>query len=363
MVSVSNADRSTGDAALLDSNRESRTDPIEGDSEALPEEYQTDEFADPSEWTRQQKRTFHRVHTLLSYWEQNGYQILWNTFTSSPDSDDADRLAYNHRRLRQTVERAHAARDRHGELRDLQHIREIETLVIRTSEGPDGKGVLHTFWAWKPPEGNHSLDFFIPHHWLAHQWGRIHGPYDEHAEEAIEPLYVWIEKVGTKDYHSRESLAGYCVSQYLGEHGDALENVSWSWERTLGGSVTEAWEAIRGITESTEKAIEVWHRVLGGETVTLSSPSDNVHYEKSIKPPPNLGVEVIEEISVTPPDDYNPPGPHGEVRVQDFTSDQADDGDPMAACADCRSWFPEWSLQTVGENKHGGPIRICPECL
>ena len=356
-------DRSADTDPLLDSNCESRTDPLEGDSGSLPPEYQTDDFAEPDDWNRQQKRTFHRIHTLLSYWEQHGYQIRWVTLTSCPESDDADRLAYNHRRLRQTIERAHAARDRHGDLHDLDHIREIESLVVRTAEGPAGKGVLHLFWAWKPPNGHHSLDFFVPHHWLKYQWGRIHGPYDEHAEQPVQPLYVWIEKVGEKDYHSRESLAGYCVSQYLGEHGDALENVSWSWQRTLGGSVTDAWEAVRSITESIEEAIEIWHRILGGERVTLSSPSDHVHYEKAVKPPPNLGVEVVETISVTPPDDYQPPGPYHEVHTEDYTTDETPETDKKAACADCRQWFPEWSLQTVGVNKHDRPIRICPKCL
>jgi len=300
---------------------------------------------------------------MLSYWEQHEYQILWVTLTSCPESDDADRLAYNHRRLRQTIERAHGARDADGKYHDLRHIREIEDLVVRTSEGPEGKGVLHLFWAWAPPEGHHSRDFFIPHDWLSRQWGRIHGPYDEHSEEPVKPLHVWIERTGQEDYHSRKSLAGYLVSQYLGEHGEALENTSWSWQRTLGGSVTDAWEKIKGIVDGIEEAIEVWHRVLGGEEVSLSSSSEHVHYGLVAKPPPNLGVEEVEAISVTPPEDYQSPGRDGEVRVRSFSSDEPNDSEPMAACAECRSWFPEWSLSTVGTNKLDRPIRICPECL
>jgi len=359
----SNPNPHNDSGALLDSNCESPTGGVGRDSGPLPDDWDSGDRDEPDEWGRQQKRCFHRTHTLLSYWEQHDYQILWVTLTSCPESDDADRLAYNQRRLLQTIERAHAARDRHGELHDLQHIREIESLVIRTSEGPDGKGVLHLFWAWKPPGGNHSRDFFIPHHWLAHQWGRIHGPHDEHSEEPVKPLHVWIERTGQKEYHSRKNLAGYLVSQYLGDHGDALENVSWSWERTLGGSVTEAWDAIKAMVASIEEAIEIWNRLLGGEEISLSSNSDNVHYGKVVKPPPALAVEVTEELTVTPPDDHSPPGPHGEVRVMDFTTDEPTEKEPMKACAECRNWFPEWSLQTVGMNKFDRPIRICPECL
>jgi len=310
---------------LLDSHCESRTrgdkrdsrantaDPDSGgagDDAESPDEASSD---DRDSWNRQQKRTFHRVHTLLSYWEQHDYQIRWITLTSSEESDDADRLAYNHRRLRQTVERARLAYDADGNGHRLDHVRSIESLVIRTSEGPEGKGVLHLFWAWDPPEGHHSRDFFVPHDWLSRQWGRIHGPYDEHDEEPAQRLHTWIEKVGGVEYHSVENLAGYCVSQYLGDHGEALENVSWSWERTLGGSVTEAWQTVRNMTESLEEAKDVWHRVLGGETVSLSSNSDHVEYGKQVVPPPNLGVEVTREISVTPPDDYQPAGPSRDV--------------------------------------------------
>jgi len=356
-------DQSTGSDALLDVNCESRTRPSVGDSESLPAEYQTDDYAEPSDWNRQQKRVFHRVHTLLSYWEQHDYQIRWVTLTSCPESDDADKLAYNHRRLRQTVERAHAARDRHGELHDLQHIRRIESLVVRTSEGPEGKGVLHLFWAWKPPQGQHSLQFFVPHDWLSRQWGRIHGPHDEHSEDPVKELYVWIEAVGTKAYHSRKNLAGYLVSQYLGEHGSALENVSWSWERTLGGSVTEAWEAVRGITESLDRAIEVWHRVMGGEGVTLESPSDHVHYQRSIKPPPDLGVVEGATVTVTPPDGFERLGPEGEAWTTDHGGGERADRERMHACTDCRQWFEGSKLVTVGESDYGRPIRICPDCL
>lgn len=301
---------------LLDSSCESRTRGDVGDSSPEACDSDSGESEDSTDWNRQQKRVYHRVQTLLSYWEQHDYQIRWITLTSSPESDDASQLAYNHRRLRQTVERARLAKDADGKAYRLSHINEIESLVIRTSEGPDGKGVLHLFWAWKPLEGQHSRDFFVPHDWLSKQWGRIHGPHElrslgeleAYNHREIEGLHVWVERVGSADYHSRKNLAGYCVSQYLGDHGEALENISWSWERSLGGSVTDAWDAVTAIVDSLEEAVEIWDNVLGGEEVRFSPDSGNVDYTQVVKPPPNLSVEVS-GVTVTPPDEYRTQGP------------------------------------------------------
>lgn len=310
---------------LLDLDSETRTGLERGVSDAETPDSDSADSETEQNWNRQQKRVFHRVLTLLSYWEQHEYEILWLTLTSSPESDPASELSYNHRRLRQTVERARLAYDGDGEAHDLSHVRSIESLVIRTSEGPPGKGVLHLFWAWKPPKGQHSREFYVPHKWLCAQWGRIHGPYDERAKPEvaaydepgavpeIEPLHCWVEKVGEENYHSRENLAGYCVSQYLGEHGEALEHVSWSWERSLGGSVTETWEAIKALTGSMSEAVEAWHTVLGGEELVLTSPSEHVRFEQSVKPPPNLGVSEERNLVVEPPEDYERSGPQQSI--------------------------------------------------
>ena len=332
---------SEGDSSLLDSNCESRTPSHSRDSGPLPEDWDSDESVEPENWDRQHKRTFHRVQTLLSYWDQHGYEVLWITLTSGPESDGSDRLAYNHRRLRQTVERAHAARDADGKMHDLQHVREIESLVVRTSEGPDGHGVLHLFWAWDPPGGSHSRDFFVPHDWLSRQWGRIHGPYDEHSDQAVKPLYVWIKKVGSEDYHSTENLARYLVSQYLGDHTDALENVSWSWERTLGGSVTEAWEAVRGIVASIGEAIATWHDLLGGEEQLLSSGDGPVERVIRVRPPPDLGV-VEESFEVDPPPGLLEMDDPEEVEAERYGDDPEEARrrlDPThRKCPECGRW-------------------------
>jgi len=277
-------------------NTESRTTPSDGDSPAKTPESDNEHEQEPSEWSAQQKRVFQRTHTLLSYWDQHEYEVLGITLTSCPDSDPADNLAYNLRRLRQTVERARLAKDEMtGDFTRLSHLNEIEQLVIRTNEGPDGKGVLHVFWAWKPPEGAHSQQFIIPYNWLKSQWGRIHGPYNEHTEEPTQRLRVEVKRHGAEDYHSAEALARYLATQYLAEHGVALENLSWSWERTLGGSVTDAWNTLKSLTESKERAIELWHDLLGGAVLDLEKELRTITVKKQIKPPPNLEVVTISE--------------------------------------------------------------------
>jgi hypothetical protein len=300
---------SAPDEPLLDSNCDNRTRRGKALSDRDSPDEDSGGESDSSNWNRQQKRTFHRVNTLLHYWESRGYQIRWVALTSSPGSDNADRLAYNARRLRQTIERARLAYDSDGSAHSLGHIDEIEHLTIRTSEGPEGKGVLHLFWAWKPHAGHHSRDFFVPHEWLKNQWGRIHGPYDEHDEEPVKPLHVWIEEYAGEDYHDRKHVARYAVNQYLGEHGEALEHISWSHGRTLGGSLVEAWEAVREHTMGLETAVATWEKVIAGESVALESRGEHVDYGLTVEPPPNLGVTERRAPSISPPEDYKPQGP------------------------------------------------------
>lgn len=296
------------------------------------------------EWNRQQSRTFHRVMTMLYYWEQNDYLIRWITLTSSPESPDADRLAYNHQRLRQCVERSDLA---YCESRDeyvpMSHIDELEHVTIRTSEGPENKGVIHTFWAWKPHSGRHSRDFYIPQSWLSGQWDRLH-----------DASYVWIEEYGTEDYHDRGHVARYCASQYVGEHGEALESVSWSWGRSLGGALAQTWKSVKSHTEGLQNALKLWHRVLAGETVRMGCRTHTAVF----KPPPNLGVETT--ISITPPPDYTPPGPHGETTTTSY-SDGSDDHEQLRPCNGCGQWKPESRVRTF-RSQHGSRVNICEDC-
>lgn len=290
------SDKQPAEDSNLVQNTESRTSPSNRDSAPNTAESDNEHEHEPSDWSPQQKRVFQRTHTLLSYWDQHGYEVLGITLTSCPESDPIEDLAYNHRRLRQTVERARLAKDeKTGGFTSLSHINQIESLVIKTNEGPDGKGVLHAFWAWKPPAGAHSHRFIIPANWLKLQWGRIHGPYDEHTAEPTQKLRVEITRHGSEDYHSTENLARYLATQYLADHDVALENVSWSWERTLGGSVTDAWETVKALTETMERAVEAWHDLLGGSVLDLEKETRTVTVKKRVKPPPNLGVITISE--------------------------------------------------------------------
>lgn len=295
-------------------------------------------------WNRQQSRTFHRVMTMLYYWEAHDYSIRWITLTSSPDSPDADKLAYNHQRLRQCVERADLAYDeRQDDYVPMSHINELEHVTIRTAEGPEGKGVIHTFWAWKPHSGQHARDFYIPQSWMSGQWDRLH-----------DASYVWIEDYGSKDYHDRGHVARYCASQYVGEHGEALETVSWSWGRSLGGALARTWKSVKAHTEGLQNALNLWHRVLDGETVRMSRRIGTTVF----KPPPNLGTETT--ISITPPPDYSPPGPHGETVVVHNDS-EPDDHEQLTPCDGCGHWKPESVVRTL-RPRDGSVVQICDDC-
>ena len=343
--------QTTGDVSSLDSYRESPTSPSDRDSGGLSEDQDSTESEQQSEteetgmaWNRQQSRTFHRVMTMLYYWEQNDYLIRWITLTSSPDSPDSENLAYNHQRLRQCVERADLAYDeRQDDYVPMSHIDQLEHVTIRTSEGPENKGVIHTFWAWKPHDGQHSRDFYIPQNWLSGQWDRLHNA-----------SYVWIEDYGSKDYHDRGHVARYCASQYVGDHGEALESVSWSWGRSLGGALARTWEAVKAHTEGLQNALKLWHRVLGGETVRMGRRTGTTVF----KPPPNLGTERT--VSITPPADYNPPGPDGETTVTSHGSGP-DDHEQLTSCNGCGQWKPESSVRTL-RPRDGRIIHICSDC-
>jgi hypothetical protein len=349
----------------LDSNCENRTRWEKGFSGPNAESDGSASEDESGNWDRQQKRVYHRVNTVLHYWETHGYEIDWLTLTSCPDSDDASELAYNARRLRQTIERARLAYDADGNAHSLTHLDELEHFTIRTSEGPDGKGVLHLFWAWKPHDGQHSRDLFIPQQWLSEQWGRIHGPYDEHSEEETKPLYVWIEEYGGEDYHDRKHVARYCVTQYLGEHAEALEHCSWSHGRTLGGSLVEAWDAVKAHTDGVQSAVEKWEEVVAGEAVTFGSTSDHFSYAITVEPPPNLGATMTEEPVHTPPEDVRQFGPQANTvrrHTKEYHGEEAGkhgarpyDGD-AGLCPSCSRYHVMSWDDGVGECESCGVI-------
>jgi excisionase family DNA binding protein len=51
-----------------------------------------------------QKRGYHRVRSLLWFWECHQFQVLWVTL-STAEGGDAEKLTYHHKQLRQRIER------------------------------------------------------------------------------------------------------------------------------------------------------------------------------------------------------------------------------------------------------------------
>jgi heme-degrading monooxygenase HmoA len=91
------------------------------------------------EWTRKQKRGYHRVRSLLWFWECHQFQVLWVTL-STAEGGDAEKLTYHHKQLRQRIERQLGFQG-------------LEYYQVRTEEG---HGVLHIFWAWRVPDGERA---------------------------------------------------------------------------------------------------------------------------------------------------------------------------------------------------------------
>jgi len=199
------------------------------------------------EWTRKQKRAYHRILSLLTYWASHDYQILWITLTSSPASD-YEQLTYHHKLLKQRVERELG-------YRDIQHF------WIRTTEG---YGVLHLFWAWKPANGERKRRFYIPNnkpeYWFGRLWENIHGA-----------MNVWIAKV-KNSRKSIKRLSKYVVSQYCASH--EFDRMSWSWKRSLGFPLGKAWEFFKdNFLNVLERKffIKKWTELMTGKEVIIGN--------------------------------------------------------------------------------------------
>jgi hypothetical protein len=323
---------------------------------------ESEETGDSGEWSRQQKRVFHRTNTLLTYWNARDYSVRWITLTSSPESKTAGELSYSHQRLRQRVERARRAVcdpevcPDHDEptAHPLDHVDELEYHQVRTCEGP--QGVIHTFWAWDRSrfrDGNHERELYVPQSWLSDQWADIHGTevplepgelavWPERQAERVEwlrreklsraPFIVDVRRVGAEHVdgeHAPERMAAYAASQYLGDHGEALEHMSWSHGRSVGGSIEEVWEKLKAWYETLDEAVEAWKRVIEGERLSLSGDSGNgIHFDIAVEPPPNLSVD--QSASVTPPDGFERRGPNGETTVTSYSDGTGiESGEPM----------------------------------
>lgn len=149
-----------------------------------------------SEWTDKQKRVRRATSDRLGYWQGRGYQCLWVTLSSSPDSPKRLRDSFEELRVRVR--------------RQLKF--KFEYVCVETSEG---HGVLHMIWAWKDPRRGRRASFFIPQDWLASTWLSIHGAHQ-----------VWVARIG-RSAGDRRRLSRYIVSQYCGGQA-ALVRVSQS---------------------------------------------------------------------------------------------------------------------------------------
>lgn len=205
------------------------------------------------EWTRKQKRGYHRVRSLLWFWECHDFQVLWVTLSTSPGGE-AEQLTYRHKRLRQRIE-------------SQLGYKGLEYYQVRTEEG---HGVLHVFWAWRVPPGERFRRFWISQEWLSAQWEQIHGA----------PI-VWIKayKPGRK---SRNRLSRYVISQYVQDQCGYV-NMCWSWKRSLGFPLGAVWGVLRKMWHSRNVMrlmksqgevpmlvlVKTWEDLLAGHPVLL----------------------------------------------------------------------------------------------
>ena len=161
---------------------------------------------------RQRSRVYHRVASLLDFWFSRGYVVLWICLTSAPSSP-AEKLCYNHRRLKAKISRKYG-------------FGIVEHLAIKTNEG---YGVLHLFWACKVKNGRR---FYVPVRELSKMWEELHGA-----------KIVWVRRIRKK---SSGRLASYCCSQYCSNQNQ-LERMSWSWRYGLGGALVKTWQKLKRV--------------------------------------------------------------------------------------------------------------------
>lgn len=149
-------------------------------------------------WSPKQWKTRRAVMDRLRYWQSMGYQCLWVTLTSAPNSPK-ERLRKDFQVLRKRIDR------------DLG-FSGFEYVCVDTLEG---HGVLHMIWAWKDPNPRKRASFYIPFDWLQEQWNGIHGAF-----------HVNVKRIGSADKDARR-LSRYIVAQYCGDQ-DGLVRLSQS---------------------------------------------------------------------------------------------------------------------------------------
>jgi hypothetical protein len=193
-------------------------------------------------WSKKQKRCYHRLNSILIFWQAFDYQILRVDLTSSKESKLED-IRKNHRALRRKIEREFG-------------FEAIEDFVVETSEGVGA--VLHCVWAWKPKEETEDVSFYIPYEWLSKEWLRIHKAWS-----------VSIKRYEKESAFTRRRVSRYVVSQYVsGQSG--FVRYSYSWKRTFGFSLVKFWNAFKDYWlnyagTDYKEMIWLWEMFLKGE--------------------------------------------------------------------------------------------------
>jgi len=165
-----------------------------------------------NQWSSKQKRCYHRLRSMLTYWESHDFEMLVVTLTSSPASN-AIKLRDNHDRLRMSIEYNFGYKD-------------IEHFIVETKEG---YGVLHIVWALKSGQGLVPNNFYVPQDWLSSEWYRLH-----------KANIVYIKRYDNVSGSSPMKLSKYFVSQYYAGQQDFVR-YSYSWRRTLGFPLVRYW--------------------------------------------------------------------------------------------------------------------------
>jgi hypothetical protein len=197
-------------------------------------------------WSKKQKRIYHRVNSVLTYWEAREYQIRW-VMLSSSQASDTRLLARHHKELLRRVGRKLGFGD-------------VEWFYVITREG---FGVIHAFWAWRPKDGERRRVFWIPQPWLSEQWQVIHK-----AE------IVWIAPYRTAS-GSRRRVSRYVVTQYVAEQA-ALVRMGWSWGRTFGIPLARYWRAFKAVHRQVpsvggvKRLVQNWEAVMRGEELDIN---------------------------------------------------------------------------------------------
>lgn len=191
-------------------------------------------------WNAKQKRCYQRIMSGISYANAGKRVIRFLTLTSSPGS--VRDIQTDFRVLK---------------MRLIRKYGKFDYIKIRTNEG---YGVLHIL----------CIGGFIPQVWLSRNWKEIHQS----------PI-VDIRATSTK-----KGLGKYVVSQYLSDQRCSFLRYSWSWGWVYRGFVKN-WKLIAREHFFDGKAIYLWNRHLGGDTIKLDG--------KYLKPPPDVCFVTFEQ--------------------------------------------------------------------